>query len=276
MLIWLLLILGLALGSFVNALVWRLHEQAKKRKSTPNLSIIKGRSICPHCKHQLASKDLLPIISWFWLKGRCRYCHKPISPQYPLVEAGTALLFVLSYLSWPHYPLSTINSTLDFVFWLGFLTGLVAIAVYDIRWMLIPNKIVYPLIIIATLQFLFKIVIFESSPSTLINTILSVAVAGGLFYGLFQVSQGKWIGGGDVKLGFLLGLILSDPILSMMMIFIASLLGLAVTAPLLFTGRLKLKARIPFGPLLIAATIIVKLFGPSLLNWYETTFLTFS
>src|SRR5580700_9634934 len=113
MIIVVLAVLGLCLGSFVNALVWRLHEQSNPKQKTKNkkqkakqlsaneLSILRGRSMCPDCHHQLAAKDLVPVISWLDLRGKCRYCHRPISIQYPLVELATAGLFVFSYFFWP-------------------------------------------------------------------------------------------------------------------------------------------------------------------------------
>ncbi|MEX2014368.1 MAG: prepilin peptidase, partial [Candidatus Saccharimonadales bacterium] len=101
-----LVLFGLSLGSFINALVWRLWQQENKKQKTKNdrrYSILKGRSICPHCKHILQAKDLIPVLSWVLLRGKCRYCNKPISAQYPLVEAGTAALFILSYVFWPAF-----------------------------------------------------------------------------------------------------------------------------------------------------------------------------
>jgi leader peptidase (prepilin peptidase)/N-methyltransferase len=78
---------GLVIGSFLNALVWRVHV---------GRSIAKGRSVCSNCNHVLGFWDLIPVFSWLWLRGKCRYCHKPISDN-PLVEAATAVLFGLSY-----------------------------------------------------------------------------------------------------------------------------------------------------------------------------------
>src|SRR5690606_15326595 len=104
MVIIVLALLGLIFGSFVNALVYRLHEQSaqgKKQRTkgkvkNKQLSISKGRSICVHCKHELAWYDLIPVLSWLLLRGKCRYCHKPISRQYPVVELVTAAIFALS------------------------------------------------------------------------------------------------------------------------------------------------------------------------------------
>src|SRR4051812_9838145 len=98
-------VLGLILGSFTNALVWRLHEQQKetkkqKAKNKKELSILHGRSMCTHCHHKLAWQDLVPLFSWLWLRGRCRYCHQKIDDN-PLVEALLGLVFIISYIYWP-------------------------------------------------------------------------------------------------------------------------------------------------------------------------------
>ena len=97
-------------------------------------------------------------------------------------------------------------------------------------------------------------------------------VGGGLFYVLFQVSKGKWIGGGDVKLGWVLGLFLATPGRSFLMIFLAATLGSLVSLPLLAGKRLHKNSVLPFGPFLIIAAIIVQLFGHSILHWYQRSF----
>lgn len=273
-----LIVLGLALGSFVNALVWRVRQQelesAKKKpnkKYLEQLSISKGRSICPHCKHQLGAGDLVPVLSWLYLRGKCRYCQKPISAQYPLVEATTAALFVVSYIWWP------INwgdaQAVLFGLWLLLLTGLMALLVYDLRWYLLPDRIVRPLAALASIMAIVAIATSHHALTAFLNTVLAVAIGGGIFYVLFQVSSGKWIGGGDVKLGWVLGLILATPARATLMIFLAALIGSAVSIPFLATKRLKATSTIPFGPFLIIATIIVQLFGHAILLWYRRTFL---
>src|SRR4051812_5509965 len=119
--------LGLCLGSFVSALVWRTRARSTgKRKSNP--SIFNGRSMCPKCRHLLSVWDLIPVVSWLWLRGRCRYCKKPIEDS-PLVELAMAAVFVTSYAFWPQ-PLHG-GQILLFVTWLACSVGLLALLVYD-------------------------------------------------------------------------------------------------------------------------------------------------
>lgn len=278
MIIVVLAVLGLCLGSFVNALVWRLHEQAtEKAKKKPDqkylskLSIGKGRSICPHCKHELAASELIPVLSWITLGGKCRYCGKPISWQYPLVELATAGSFVGSYIWWPA-DFDTAQKII-FVIWLALVTGLLALLVYDIRWKLLPNRLVYPLSGLAALMALVSIVSAHAPLTALLNDIGAVIIGGGLFYGLFQVSDGKWIGGGDVRLGWLLGLVAGTPARSFLFIFLAALGGSLTSLPLMAAGKLKRTSTIPFGPFLIIGLVVVQLFGTAILHWYRRTFI---
>jgi len=152
-------------------------------------------------------------------------------------------------------------------------TGLMALLVYDMRWKLLPNRIMYPLAGLAAAYGLISACTADDVPKALLNLVLAVALGGGIFYVLFQVSGGKWIGGGDVKLGWLLGLLVGTPAKAILFIFLASLLGTAVTAPLLATKKLTRTSTIPFGPFLIVAAFLVVLFGSSFLNWYSGTFL---
>ncbi len=307
-----ILILGLVFGSFVNALVWRLHEQdllskqpvivsklrnlqtvilnvmknlfviinrslsalgmTTKVKSSVSstqdrLSIISGRSMCPKCKHELSALDLIPVLSWLMLKGKCRYCRKPISSQYPIVELITGMIFVVSYLYWPLNLVGLINFVL-FGLWLSLLVGFMALTIYDLKWMLLPNRLIYPLSLLALIFAALNISSSSSPDTAVIDTLLAVILGGGVFYILFQVSAGKWIGGGDVKLGWLLGLVLATPSKAVFMIFLASSLGTIYSLPLLISGKVKKQSIIPFGPFLIAATFIVVLFGQDIINWY--------
>lgn len=261
-----LVLFGLCLGSFINALVFRLHAQSKKVKG---LSIVSGRSICPNCKHQLAAQDLLPVFSWLLLKGKCRYCKKPISWQYPFVELSTAVLFVISYLFFP----SSLLTPLSFIFfflWLAISVLLIALLVYDLKWMLLPNRLVFPFIGLSAAHLLIALTISQSPAKLFLNTVLSLAAGAGIFYVLFQVSNGRWIGGGDVKLAIGYGLLLTDPLKSLLVLFIGSIIGSIIALPRLINRKLTLKARVPFGPMLITALIIVYLWGDRLISWYKT------
>lgn len=269
MIVAVLAVLGLILGSFVNALVWRLHET--EESLSERLSIVKGRSMCPKCKHELAAKDLVPVLSWLTLRGKCRYCGAPISAQYPLVELGMAGLYVASYVWWPLELHG--GQVAIFVLWLALLVGLVALLIYDMRWYLLPNRIIYPLAVVAGAYALISVVVSDSPAKAFVNLLLSVAIGGGIFYLLFQVSKGKWIGGGDVKLGWLLGLVVGTPGKAVLFIFLASVIGSAVSLPLMLGNKLKRNSVIPFGPFLIIGAVITVLFGSHILHWYQQTFI---
>jgi prepilin signal peptidase PulO-like enzyme (type II secretory pathway) len=270
MIILVLVLLGLCLGSFTNALVWRIHEQAKvKGKARPELSITKGRSMCTHCKHVLGFWDLIPVLSWLTLNGKCRYCHKPIQDT-PLAELITPALFVFSYAFWP---LGWSNlGIMQFAVWLIVLTGFVALALYDWRWQVLPSRIICPLGVLAAVQ-VIVLTVAQRDWHILAGAAIGVLCLGGLFYALFQVSDGRWIGGGDVRLGFVIGLLVGGPIQAILVLFLASLLGSLATLPAVVFHKTGLKRRVAFGPFLIVATIIVYLFGAGLVNWYKTRLL---
>lgn len=280
MVILLLAFFGLSLGSFVNALVWRVKQselKAESRKTRAKkddkLSILSGRSMCPHCRHELAARDLVPVISWLGLRGRCRYCKKPISWQYPLVELATVAVFVTSYIFWPG-GVNTAGDWLLFITWLLVSVGLLALLVYDLKWMLLPNKIIYPTLAIAVTGKFTHMLIYEIDKiEALISLLLSVLIASGIFFVIFIISSGRWIGYGDVRLGLITGTVLAEPDKSLLMIFMASVLGTLYVLPAIILKRQELHAMLPYGPFLITATAVSLLFGHSIINCYKTLFL---
>jgi leader peptidase (prepilin peptidase)/N-methyltransferase len=273
-----LFVFGLCLGSFVNALIWRIHEQAalqekqhklnaKERARLQELSISKGRSMCLSCGHELAAKDLIPVLSWLSLRGKCRYCGARI-PDSPVAEITVPVLFVVSYLWWP-LSLDSWQGISLFVIWLMCLVAFVALALYDLRWYLLPDRITFPLMGLSTAFVLLHAVLLEGSLAVIAGAGVGVFVVAGLFYALFQLSGGAWIGGGDVKLGVALGMLAGGFLGGLMVILFASLLGLAGAAiPRLRASADGGKAKIPFGPFLLAATVIVVLFGVQIGDWY--------
>lgn len=262
-------VLGLCLGSFVNAFVWRFHELEGKLtpKRRKELSISRGRSMCVHCGHTLKGSDLVPLFSWLWLRGKCRYCHKPISIQYLLVELATAALFVCSYLVWP-YGFDTAGLAL-FLSWLGMLTGLVTLVIFDMRWMRLPFDITFSLIG----GWLLVLAVFTAVEGLdrihIGYAIISGFLFAGLFWLLLKLSDGKWIGGGDIPLAALLGLLAGTILNTAAILFLASLLGTIYALPLMLTGKLTPKSHVPFGPFLIAAGIFVFLQGPPLAHIFQ-------
>ena len=243
MLIWyiFIFILGTVIGSFLNVVILRL----KNKKS-----VFKKPSHCPFCKKKLKWHELIPIISFVLQKGRCRKCKKKISWQYPLVEFFTGLVFVLIGI----YSSGFIN----IAFLLVVSCFLIIIFVYDLKYYLVPNKIIYPVIIITFLYNFY---------SAFFNKLLA-GILGGLFFLIIVlISQGKWMGMGDVKIGVLMGLLLGLPQL-FTALFLAFLIGGVVSIILLALKKKALKSEIPLGPFLTGATFITLLWGDILLNWY--------
>lgn len=269
-----LIIVGLCLGSFVNALVWRLRQQelaaekpkSKKKGGTAQYSILRGRSMCPHCHHELAAKDLVPVFSWLALWGKCRYCEAAISWQYPVVELLVAILFIVSYVWWPYQLVDWLGYSL-FGLWAVALVLFVALAIYDLRWYLLSNRLVWPLTGLATAYAAVRVADHVTVP-IVAAFVLGAGVLFGVFYALFTLSDGRWIGGGDVKLAIALGLFAGSPLQALLVMFFASVLGLLGALPGMLRGKLGVTSRVPFGPFLLAATVIVVLFGPSLMDWY--------
>jgi leader peptidase (prepilin peptidase) / N-methyltransferase len=245
---------GLIIGSFLNALVWRVYV---------GKSIAKGRSMCPHCKHELMVMDLLPVLSWLMLGGKCRYCKKPISLQYPLVELATGVLFALSYLLVG--PVGLIG-WLEFIIWLYVLSSLVFLAVYDLKWMLLPNVVLIPAIGIQLGWVVVRWLL--GAPTGSLTGPLFAAVAAGLgFLVLALLANGRLMGLGDVKLVLLMGLVLG-----VKNMIVALLIGFNAAAfigvILMILGRKKRTDYLPFGPFLVLGTIVAYVYGAPIVNWY--------
>jgi len=259
-------LLGLNVGSFLNCIIYRLEI---------NQSFLKGRSYCPNCKHKLNWYDLIPIFSFLILKGKCRYCQKPISWQYPLVELATGLLFILifNFQLAPYqtggfgagFPISNFQYLLVTGYWLLIICFLIIIFIYDLKHYIIPDKVVFPVIIIA-LIFNFQFLIFNQSP-VFENLILSAIGAAVFFLFIVLVSRGNWMGMGDIKLAFLMGFFLGFPKI-LFALFSAFLFGAIMGIGLIILKRKSLKSEIPFGPFLITGTILALFFGEKIMNWY--------
>lgn len=252
-------VVGAILGSFSLVLAWRMHDKK---------DWVKSRSKCDSCGHILDAKDLIPILSWVSLGGRCRYCKKPIPKTVIGAELLLGAILALSWAFWP-YQVNNFSGYSLFGLWVLICTTMSALFWYDLRWFLLPNKLVYTLLPLSILFVLNKnFLIGFNFRDGLLMPVLSVVFLSGLFFVLYVYSKGRWIGFGDVRLGYSLGLLLGSPLNSWLMLFISSVLGVLVALPSLFSGKRKLTSKIPFGPLLIIASIIVVLFGSELIERY--------
>jgi len=256
-------LLGLIVGSFLNCVIYRLDK-----KESP----LFGRSFCPHCHHKLEWFDLIPIVSFLLLKGKCRYCHKKISWQYPIIEITVALLFLFLAV-WLKLKIQ-LSSLLEFSFLAIIFSFLIIIFVYDLKKYIIPDKVIFPAIFIAFFYQIFKAIEFEKKGFDVFFfwwAIFSAFVAAGFFLSIYLISKGKWLGFGDVKLVFFMGLFLSWPKI-LEAIFLAFLIGAIVGIILIAKGKKTPDSEIPFAPFLVTATLIVFFEGGRLFQWYLSGF----
>lgn len=254
-----LFVVGAALGSFSLVLAWRMHDKK---------DWVRGRSACDACHHVLSAIDMVPVISWLALRGKCRYCRKSFSKQLLFAEVLLGSALAGSWVFWP-FSTSTLIEYLLFVVWVLLSVILSALFWYDLRWYILPNSLVYTLLVLSIVfAGLRSAIVGFSFTNSILMPLLAVALISGLFFSLFWVSRGKWIGFGDVRLGYSLGLLVTNPLLAWLMLFFASVLGIVTALPSLLGGSRKLSSKIPFGPLLITATIMVVLFGQQTIDAY--------
>ncbi|MCH7320288.1 prepilin peptidase [Solibacillus sp. MA9] len=236
-------LVGVILGSFFNVVGLRIPK---------NKSIIAPPSHCPGCAHMLSSIDLIPVLSYGLLRGKCRVCGVRISPIYPLVEAVTALLF--AFATWH------IGWAWELVVTLLFISLLMIITVSDIIYMLIPDKVL--------LFFLpFLIVGRILSPLTpWWDSVLGAAFGFLILWFIAIISQGG-MGGGDIKLFLLIGLVLGT-VNTLLTLFFAALIGLVFGGTILMIHKQGRETPIPFGPAIVIAAIVVYFYGIEIMTAY--------
>ncbi len=263
-------IFGSAIGSFLNVVIFRF-EQGR---------VLTGRSSCPHCHHLLGVADLVPLFSFVFLQGKCRYCSRAISWQYPLVELSTAIIFALSYL-WTGYRFMVVNSDsaglavlVSFVYLLFFACVLLVLSVFDLRHGIIPDKILLPATLVALVFSIVSAVLKSASVFGVVQLVgLDIITALGLagfFLILILVTRGRGMGGGDLKLSIFIGLSLGWP-LSLVGIILGFLTGAAVSVMLVLRGKKGFGQTIPFGPFLALGAYLAALFGSQILALYLKT-----
>ena len=272
-----LLLLGVVLGSFAGAQVWRVRaRQLRTDKQTGHpydkhewrqlRVLLQGtvrddRSRCLQCGHVLAWYDLLPVVSWLSTGGRCRYCQQFIGWFELVMELVLGVGLALSYLVWPW---ALPASSLLFAVWVVVALVLMILAAYDAKWQLLPDPLNYGLMVLGALFVLVRVATLHDVD--LVSLTGAVALLAGLYGGLYAISRGAWIGFGDVKLCVGLALLLGDWRLAFMTLFFSNMLGCIIVLPGLARGQLNTRSQVPFGPLLIIGCVISLLFGGHILR----------
>lgn len=241
-------IFGLALGSFANVLIYRLPREE---------SLLKPPSRCPKCGHRIRPVENIPVVSWIFLRGRCRNCRERISIRYPLVEITSGAL-------------TAIAIAIFGISYAGFAYGLLFIALFalviiDIETWLLPFALTIPLAIIGLIGSAF----FHMRP--LADSLLGMVIGFSIFLLMLVVGKKIFkkdaIGGGDVVFGIMAGAFLGWK-LTLLMVFMASFLGSLISIPLLLLGKNVAGRQVPFGPFLAVAMVISLFAGNQILDWY--------
>ncbi|MEG1779351.1 MAG: prepilin peptidase [Oscillospiraceae bacterium] len=237
------LLFGIIIGSFLNVCIYRLPLE---------LSVHKGHSYCPHCKADLHALDLIPLFSYLFLGGKCRYCKQHISWQYPAVELANGLLWLGIFLRF--------GLTATAVAYAAVVSCLIVIFMTDFTHMIIPDSMNLVIAIAG-------VVLFITNPDMRIERIIGMCCVSLVFLLIALVSHGKAMGGGDIKLMAALGLCLGWKL-----ILLTTLLGAVLgSITYLFLKHSKAHALgrlVPFGAFLAIGGIISILFGHDIIHWY--------
>lgn len=226
------------------------------------------RSVCLHCGRQLSWYDMIPVVSWVMLRGRCRTCGESIGKMELWAEILLAAGFVCSYLLWPFE--FTALGTVLFVLWLIALVLLAIHWMYDAKWFLLLDKITLILLAVALLYAGLSLADLPNDElgGAVLGLVYTLAVLPGFYGLLYVVSRGKWVGFGDVKLLVPFALMLPAWEHGVLLIFLANLIGCVVLLPLMLRNKVGRGTRVPFGPFLITAFIVTFLVGQRILDAY--------
>ena len=261
--LWLLpfiFLIGAVFGSFLNVMVIR---------SLSGEQFLWGRSHCDSCQRELEWYELLPLISFFMLRGKCRTCHTPIDVMHPVVELLTASLFVwwfgigFAFFQLTIQPLSIIQP----LFWLIVGVLFLYILLTDLQAFFIPD---FAILSLALLTLLYRSVLIGFGiydPQSLAWALFGASLALAAFLFLWLITRGQGMGFGDVKLVFALGLLLEWPNV-VVGLFLGFVYGAVIGVSLLVMNKVRFGMAIPFAPFLLAGTVTALIWGDSLVRWY--------
>jgi leader peptidase (prepilin peptidase)/N-methyltransferase len=248
---WLVLLtitlLGLCIGSFLNVCAYRLPLGE---------SVVHPRSRCTSCGRVLTWFDNLPVVSWVVLGGRCRTCRKPVSWMYPAVEIVTALVFVVTYLTYGLTPLSLVRVT--------FGCALIVLFVTDLQHKILPNVITLPGIAAGFAASLFL-------PPGWLSSLIGILAGGGILFAIaeayYRLRGIEGLGMGDVKMLAMIGAVLGWPLMLLTLVC-ASFAGSVIGIGLMASGRGGMQAALPFGTFLALGALVAAVAGDPILSWY--------
>lgn len=235
---------GLILGSFFNVVGLRVPVKE---------SIVTPPSHCPNCNKRIKAYDLIPVISYVILGGKCRYCKEKVSVLYPIMELATGVLFAIALL--------VVGWSKELFIAIPFLSLCIIIFVSDLKYMLIPDKI---LLVFGVYFVTIRLFIVPTDPWW--DALLGAIVGFTILFIIALISNGG-MGGGDIKFFALLGLIVGWVGVILILVF-ASFLGAVIGGAAMLMKKVKRGQPIPFGPFIITAAIITYFYGETILQWY--------
>jgi leader peptidase (prepilin peptidase)/N-methyltransferase len=238
---------GLIIGSFCNVVIYRLPQ---------GKSIVTPGSQCRSCGSPIRPWDNIPLLSYFLLRGRCRFCKEPISTRYPTIECISGMLFVLLYLKF--------GLSMTFFVYAFLTSALLIVALIDLDHRIIPNIITLPGMAVGVGLSMGVL------PLAPLASLFGLMIGGAIFYLIALVSKGG-MGGGDIKLIAMIGAFLGLQG-GLFTIFASALLGSVVGLMLMLLGKRGRKDRVPFGPFLSFGAILFMLCGDGVIQWYLNLF----
>jgi len=241
--IFLIFILGLIIGSFLNVVIYRLPE---------GKSIVYPPSHCPDCGHKLSPLELIPILSYILLRGKCKSCGADISIRYPIIELSTGIIFIINYICLS----DLIILTAGFMF----SSLLIVLTMIDFDHQILPDKLTLGGLVIGLIFSFFR------SDITVIYSLIGVLAAGGLLFLIAYLSKGG-MGGGDIKMMAMVGSF-TGPIIAVSSIFLGAVIALIAHLPGIVFGKTGMKTKLPFGPFLALASLIFWFWSDKIFKWY--------
>lgn len=236
-------IFGLIIGSFLNVVIYRLPAGE---------SILYPASKCPKCGHKLSPMELIPVLSYIFLRGKCKSCGADISIRYPMVELLTGIIFIINYIYLSNLIVLTAGLTFSSI--------LIVLTMIDLDYQILPDKLTLGGLGVGLIFSFFR------SDITVFYSLVGVLAPGGLLFLIAFLSKGG-LGGGDIKMMAMVGSF-TGPIIALTAIFLGALIALVVHLPSIFSGKSGMKTKLPFGPFLALASLLLWFYSEELFDLY--------